>query len=254
MQGINSQHKIILRIAYTTIGAAVSLNGIVLTFTTNFNIGNLLTLLLGAILLFCGIFLNTVIKSLPKWIKIAFITALALVVCFASFLLGFGTTDTATYSEDAIIVLGAAVHRETPSLVLKDRLDTAIEYHSKNPNALIIVSGGSGLQETVTEASAMKKYLIENGVAEDVIIKEEKATSTYENFVFSEQILDERFDDTYSAAFIKNEYHVYRAGGIAKKAGFGQIAHTHSSTRWYAVLSGTLRECLAVVKFWIFGN
>ncbi len=254
MKWTKFKYKIILKIFYLIIGAAVTLNGIVLSFTTNFNLGNLLTLLLGGALLFCGIFLDTVVRRLPKWIKIAFVAALIFVVGFASFLLGFGTTDTVTHSEDAIIVLGAAVQGEKPSRVLKDRLNTAIEYYSKNPNALIIVSGGQGPQETVTEAAAMKTYLIKNGVAEDVIIKEEKATSTYENFVFSKKILDEHFDNTYSAAFITDEYHIYRAGGIAQNAGLKTSAHAHSSTRWYSVLPGTLRECAAVIKFWIFGN
>lgn len=250
----NFNFKIILKIFYLITGAAVTLNGIVLSFTTNFNLGNLLTLLLGGALLFCGIFLNTVVKSLPKWIKTVFVAALVFVVVFASFLLGFGTTDTVTHSEDAIIVLGAAVQGETPSRVLKDRLNTAIEYYSENPNALIIVSGGKGPQETVTEASAMKTYLIKNGVSKDVIIEEDKATSTYENFVFSKQILDQRFDKTYSVAFITDEYHIYRAGGIAQNAGLKTSAHAHSSTRWYSVLPGTLRECVAVIKFWVFGN
>ena len=57
---------------------------------------------------------------------------------------------------------------------------------------LIVVSGGQGPQETVTEAEAMRRYLVSCGVAEDHIVKEERATSTLENLQFSDALLRER--------------------------------------------------------------
>ncbi len=245
--------KRILKSILIILGIAVLTNGIVLSFTTNLNLGNVLTLLLGGVLIFWYMFFNTLVRALPKWIRAIFIIVLVFAISLSSFLFCFGKNNNVTYKEDAIIVLGAGIHGETPSRILADRLNSAIEYHKKNPDSVIVVSGGQGHQESIPEALAMERYLIAKGIPSDKIIKEDKSKSTYENFVNSKAILDSTFNSDYSVAFITNEYHVYRARGIAKSAGL-QTTHYHSSTLWYSVLPGTLRECLAVMKFWVFKN
>ena len=164
----------------------------------------------------------------------------------------YGKSDSTTYTEDAVIVLGAAVHGKSPSLTLKKRLDKAVEYHKQNPNAIIIVSGGQGAQEDISEAEAMEIYLIDQGVAADKIIKEDKSTSTTENFTFSKEILDKHFNKEYTTCFITNEYHVLRAADCAKDVGFDDISHLHSNTNLSYLMSGSLRECLAVIKHIVF--
>lgn len=254
MKKLNLSLKYLFRLLLFAIGLAVSINGIVLSFTTNFNVGNVLTLCLGAFFILWSLLYETLIPRISKWLKIAISITLVILIIFVSFLLCYGVNDNITYKEDAIIVLGAGVHGETPSRVLKDRLNTAIEYYSKNTEVLIVVSGGKGPQETVTEAYAMEKYLIGKGIPNENIVKEEKSTSTYENFLYSKEMLDNLLGEDYKAAFISNEYHIYRAKGIAKNAGLKDLSSFHSNTRWYSVLPGTLRECLAVVKFWVFGK
>lgn len=240
--------KFILKIIVAAIGAAITLNGIALFFVSNVNLGNFLTVAMGAIILLTVL----LFKKLTKWLKVLLIAGLSIAVVFSSFLIIYGKSDNVTYREDAVIVLGAAVHGKTPSLTLKRRLDTAVEYHSQNPDAVIIVSGGKGAQEDITEAEAMKNYLINNGVTADKIIKEEAATSTYENFTFSKEILDSHFDSDYTVAFITNEYHTLRAGLCAKQAGIENTTHVHSNTNLSYLVSGVLRECLAVIKYMIF--
>ena len=246
--------KKISRIVILLFGFAITINGLVLIFTTNFNLGNILTILLGGVLIFWGIKFYKISQVLPKYVKVAFLVCMVLAVIFITFLLTYGLSDNVDYKEDAVIVLGAAVHGETPSIVLKDRLDVAVEYHAKNPNAIIVVSGGKGAGENISEAAAMEKYLISNGVAPKVIVKEDTSKSTAENFQNSKKILDEILGNDYKVAVISNEYHLYRAEGISYNAGFEEINTIHSSTKWYSVLPGTLRECLAVAKFWVFGN
>lgn len=233
------------------IGSALTINGLLLFFKTNFNLGNVLTLILGAALLLYSIYFDWVNEKFPKWLKSVIAAGLSVVIAFGGFLFIYGLNDSANYKEDAIIVLGAAVQGDKPSLALADRLDEAAEYYKKNTDVLIVVSGGQGLQENVTEAYAMEKYLTEKGVPKDKILKEDKATSTKENFEFSKEILDNTFKKDYKVAFVSNEYHIYRAGGIAKSVGLTNITHIHCGTRWYSVVTGTLRECLAVLKFWI---
>lgn len=236
-----------LKVLFLILGVAVTLDGVFMWFTSNFNLGNVMTLLLGAALIAFGI----LHRHLPKPWKMAVIAGFLLVALVITALLVFGLTDTADYTEDAVIVLGAAVRGEVPSGALRDRLDAALRYFEQNPDAIIVVSGGQGPQEAITEALAMERYLTAHGVPQAQILKEERSTSTLENFEFSKALLDARFED-YTACFVTNEYHIYRAGQIARQAGFAPLAHVHSNTRWYGILPGVLRECLAVMKYWVF--
>lgn len=244
--------NIVVKIIILIVGAAITVNGIGVSLVSNFNVGILLTFLLGAVLLAVGALPHLVLKKIPVFIFWLLGIGIMIVIAFVAFLLIFGSHDNVTKKEDAVIVLGAAVHGDRPSAVLVDRLDTAVEYYEQNKNAVIVVTGGRGMQENITEASAMEKYLINKGIPKEKIIKEEKATSTFENFVYSKEILDEMFENGYTAAYITNEYHIYRAGAIAKTAGFGSLTHKHSTTRWHSLVPGTLRECLGVIKYWVF--
>lgn len=128
------------------------------------------------------------------------------------------------------------------------RLDTAIQYHCKNPEAVIVVTGGQGFQETVSEAYAMEKYLVEHGVEKNKIIKEEKAISTTENMELSKTLLDKYFGENYSIVVVTNHFHVFRGTRIAMKADFNNISHMHADLHWYNLMSCYLRESLAVLK------
>lgn len=244
--------NIVIRIILLIIGVAVTVNGIGIALVSNFNAGILLTFLLGAVLLTVGALPNSVLHKIPVFVFWILGVGIVIVISFVSFLLIFGSNDNVTYREDAVIVLGAAVHGDKPSAVLADRLDAAVEYYEKNKNAVIVVTGGKGMQENVTEAAAMEKYLIRRGVPKDKIIKEEKATNTFENFVYSKEILDEKLGVGYTVSYITNEYHIFRSGEIAKTAGLENTTHKHSSTRWHSLVSGTLRECLGVMKYLVF--
>ena len=243
-----------IRITIIFIASAVLINGIGISLVSNFNAGIILTFLLGLVLLAVGVLPNSALSKIPHFIFWIFGIGLLLVVAFVSFLLIFGSNDNVTKSEGAVIVLGAAVHGERPSNVLADRLDAAAKYHKSNPSAEIVVTGGKGMQEDITEAAAMEKYLIAKGVPKDKILKEVAATNTHENFVNSKKILDEYFGKEYTACFVTNEYHIFRGGQIAKKAGLTNITHLHSDTRWHSLLPGTLRECLGVMKYLILGR
>lgn len=119
---------------------------------------------------------------------------------------------------NTMIILGAKVNEDGVSKTLKQRLDKAIEYYNKNKNVNIIVSGGKGDNEPTTEASAMKNYLVENGVAENKIILESKATTTLENIIFSKKIMDD-LNLGNKALIVTSDYHLFRGRFIAKILG-----------------------------------
>lgn len=238
--------------ALITVGTVLALNAVLMTITSNINAGIIVELLLGAVFMLYGFALGKI--KMPKWLKSIFWSGVSVLAVFIVFLFTYGISDNISGREDAVIVLGSGIRGEQLTVGLKNRLDEAIKCYEENNGIMIIVSGGQGAQEDITEALAMERYLLSRGIPQEKIIKEEKATSTYENFVYSKQILDSTFGDDYEVAFVTNDYHIYRAGSLAKIAGFEYTTHSHSSTMWYTVLPSCIRECMAVIKLWIFKN
>ncbi len=151
-----------------------------------------------------------------------------------------------------VIVLGAQVRGDEPSRALKKRLDRAAEYAMENPDTLFLLSGGKGSGEDITEAKAMYQYLLGRGVDKERLLLEDRSTSTYENLLFCGELvpgLRER-----SVGIISNDFHVYRAGALAKKMGYQQICRLPSSCDWAMEPHYVLREICAVIKETLWGN
>ncbi len=161
----------------------------------------------------------------------------------------YGRRDNVTFREDAVIVLGKGLDGDKVPVNLAKRLDKAIEYHQKNPSAIIVVSGGKGSDDKVSEAQAMYDYLISKGIGNDVIIKEDKSTTTYENFVFSSEILKTKFGEKYSVAFVSNSFHIWRAERLAKELGIN-TTRLGAGIEWYTVPANYIRE--VAVLFGLF--
>ncbi|MCD7957040.1 MAG: YdcF family protein [Lachnospiraceae bacterium] len=90
---------------------------------------------------------------------------------------------------DYVIVLGAQVRGTNPSRALLKRLERAAEYAEENPDTILILSGGQGPDEGISEAECMYRYLTGAGVSEDRLIREDASTSTQENLLFSAEII-----------------------------------------------------------------
>lgn len=236
--------------ALIIIGLILILNAVLMTITSNINAGIIVEFLLGAVFTLYGICLGKIRP--PKWLTGIFWGGVSVLAVFIVFLFTYGISDNISGREDAVIVLGSGIRGEQLTVGLKNRLDEAVECYKENDDIIIVVSGGQGAQEDITEALAMERYLLRCGIPQESIIKEEKATSTYENFVYSKQILDKKLGTDYEVAFVTNDYHIYRAGSLAKIAGYEYTTHSHSSTMWYTVLPSCIRECMAVVKLWVF--
>lgn len=241
-----------LAAGYTLVllGGLLFADGIAAYFLANSGWSQPLTLLFGAAVAFCGM-LCIYERFCPK--AIAFVVAAAVVFASAvlPFLAAYGISDTASGDEDVVIVLGAGIIGRQLGRNIKVRLDKALEYHRMNPDALIVVTGGQGRYEDITEAQAMYEYLAENGVPEQSIIREERATNTFENFTFSKELIEERFGTGYSAVFITNDYHAFRASLIAKYCGFSDIGHFCGRTPVLLLVPCTLREMLGIAKHFL---
>lgn len=165
---------------------------------------------------------------------------LVIISCGAA-IAAYGRKDNVTFKEDAVIVLGKGLDGDKVPPNLAKRLDKAIEYHKKNPKALLVVSGGKGSDEKLSEAQAMENYLLSKGISRDIIIKEDKSATTYENFVFSAEILKRYLGEKYSLAFVTNSFHVYRAERLAKSLGIN-ATHLGAGIEWHTVPANYLRE------------
>jgi uncharacterized SAM-binding protein YcdF (DUF218 family) len=71
---------------------------------------------------------------------------------------------------DAIVVLGAAQYNGHPSPVLKARLDHAFDLYRAGLARTLIVTGGVGLGDRVSEATAGRRYLVSLGVPADSVV------------------------------------------------------------------------------------
>lgn len=233
-----------------TFGILIILSMICLMIYGNYNTGILIGILIGlglAIIPYLpyNIFFNS--------IRVVYVLCICFFIFMSSFIVVMGVAERADFKEDALIVLGCGLHGSNLSKNLKDRLDTALDYYDKNPSVIIVVSGGQGPQEDITEASAMYSYLADNNVPKKNILLEDKSTSTNENFKFSKEILDNRFGDDYTIAYITNDFHIYRAGRLAKINNLNARGYG-APTEIFSVFPNYLRESLAVIQLWVFGK
>ncbi|MFI8523395.1 YdcF family protein [Promicromonospora sukumoe] len=242
---------------WIVVGAVLILDAVIVLFTISLNSGVVATFVLGGLYLSYGLYRDRTLGQarnlLSRWLKVLVPTVSVLLLLLFVSLAVFGRTDTVSHREDAVVVLGAALKGEEVTPSLRSRLDAAVGYSVANQDAVVVVAGGQGPGESITEALAMERYLVAHGVPEDRIVREDRSTSTYENFVYTKSLLDAHFDADYTTAFITNDYHVFRAGGIAEKAGIGST-HAHADTPWVEIPVAYVRETLAITKFFLTGR
>ena len=126
-----------------------------------------------------------------------------------------------------------------------------MDYLESNPDTMVIVSGGQGADESVSEARGMQEYLLERGVAAERILVEENSTNTRENLLFSGELLDKQQD---KVVLVTNNFHMFRALSIARKQGYIYIEGLSAGSYPAMVPNNLLREFLGVVKDWAVGN
>ena len=147
---------------------------------------------------------------------------------------------------DYLIIHGAGLIRgDKVSKLLANRIDKAIKVYKKSKRKPIIIpSGGQGGNETISEALAMKGYLLEHGVAEEHIIPEDKSLNTMENLKNSMDIINSR-EGRHRVALVTSNYHVYRCLIYAKSLNL-KCTGIGAPVAWYYWPSAVIREFVAV--------
>lgn len=149
---------------------------------------------------------------------------------------------------DYIIIPGAQVRGKRITDSLKRRLDKGLEYLRRFPDTRVIVSGGQGPGEDIPEADAMAGYLTDCGISPDRIIRENRSTSTRENFAYSRKFLDPARQ---SIGIVTNGFHMYRAALIAGQEGYRHIHMIPASSNPVFQINYLVREFFAVLYFLI---
>ncbi len=191
------------------------------------------------------------------WKIVVILTCVGLVYfCFVeSFIIKNARTD-AEPKRDYLIVLGAAVYGDQPSLTLVRRMEGAMDYLERYPDSVAIVSGGMGPGETVTEGQAMYDWMVAHGADPARILAETEATSTEENLRNAFAIIRARGDEPQGkVAIVSSAYHLYRAKLFAQKLGVTDAAGVAAPWGYFFVmLNYFIREAFGVTHFWVFGS
>lgn len=162
-----------------------------------------------------------VVRKLPPPVLRIFKAVLLVGLIFflmTEVLILWGMTRSGSGKPDYIIVLGAALNGDKPSSVLEQRLERACLYLESRPETKVIVSGGQGPSETISEAESMKNWLTEKGISEARIFVEDKSTTTAENMRYSFPYINADNPDTdINVGIVTNNFHVFRSVCIANR-------------------------------------
>lgn len=153
--------------------------------------------------------------------------------------------------ESTVVVLGCKVRGTSPSLMLQRRLEAAYAYLKEHPDVPVIVCGGQGPDEGMSEADCMAEYLESKGISSDRIFREDKSVSTRENLGNAKEIL-EREEREFRVTIVTDGFHELRAQKIARDVGLAADG-VPAKTPWYLVPSYWVREWLGMADFLIFG-
>ena len=157
------------------------------------------------------------------------------------------------FDKDYILIHGCQLMDDgTLTPLLRSRADRALEFarmqkEKTGKEIVFIPSGGQGADEVMTEADAIKNYLLSVGIPEERILTEDKSANTYENIANSMKLIEEHAGGkAVQTAFSTTNYHVFRAGLIAEQQG-AHIEGIGSPTKRYFWINAFVREFIATL-------
>ena len=157
------------------------------------------------------------------------------------------------FDREYVLILGSQINRDgTLTKLLQGRADRALEFakmqrEAGGPDPVFVPSGGQGPDEVISEAEAMRRYLLESGVPEGRILPEDRSANTYENLKNSAALIRERDPEGEpKIAFSTTNYHVFRAGMLGWSQGI-RAEGLGSKTKRYFWINAFVREFIATL-------
>ena len=154
-----------------------------------------------------------------------------------------------------VVVLGAKVRPDGPSVSLMDRIRAANDYMNAHPDVIAVVSGGKGTDEPMSEAQCMYDELIKLGVDPNRIWMEDKATSTWENLHFALDLIEEKPGTRpEKIGLLSSEYHMFRASLFADACGVDSVGIPAKTSRLSQRINHFMREVAGVWHYILLGG
>jgi uncharacterized SAM-binding protein YcdF (DUF218 family) len=217
-----------------------------------FDFFNFLVSLTGVLIIILSLkidFFVILIKKCPKLIRylLLFFSACFVLsfVIFKSIII-YNMRDTSKAGADYIIVLGCQVVGEYASLPLLRRGYTAIGYLRRNPETKVVLTGGRGRGENISEAEALKRLLLENKIDKERIFLEDKSKNTMENFILSNKLynlLDKNI------IIVTSDYHMFRSLSMARKLKYKNVSGLPSKSQLSILPAFLLREYVTIMYY-----
>lgn len=156
---------------------------------------------------------------------------------------------------DYMVILGAKVRIDGPSVALQNRIDAAYEYMTAHPDVIAVASGGQGPDEHMTEAQCIKDELVAMGIDEGRILLEENSTSTWENLNFTLDLIEQTYGTRPEVlGLLSSEYHMFRAGLLAEKCGIDPVGIPAHTSRFSQLINHLMREIAGVWHYILLGE
>lgn len=249
----------IIRILKILIGAAGWVWMVIpAVFSGILNIGNGLGMLFFCCLFLWGVFQNKLIEKgrAHKWARAlrgVLITGYAVFTLFFAFesVLIVDAINATPPTDATLVILGCSVNGETPSQMLRLRIDAAESFMKENPESKAVLSGGQGPGEDITEALCMYRELTARGISADRLYMEDRSTSTRENVAFSKEIILRENLNT-KVAVVSNNFHLYRASLSVKEAGL-EFYSVSAFTPYPLLATYVMREYMGIIAQWVAG-
>ncbi|MBO4919138.1 MAG: YdcF family protein [Erysipelotrichaceae bacterium] len=233
------------------------INGIQMIKRESFCLAHVLSLVLGVVVGIGEIAAVIYVLGLSDFISLYNAEYWILLLIFTVFYFSFLVLSFVIYSVfiqimphrmnfDYIIIHGCGlIGGEKLSRLLSNRVDKAIEIYNKcKKKPVIIPSGGKGEDEKLSEAEAMKNYLLEHGIPEEDILVEDKSATTRENLINFRNLIDVR-EGKKKIALVSSNYHIYRCLRLAKEVGL-KCTGIGAKVAFYYWPSALIREFIAV--------
>ncbi|MEA4954298.1 MAG: YdcF family protein [Pseudoflavonifractor sp.] len=160
-----------------------------------------------------------------------------------------------TGKPEVLVIFGCKVESWGPSVLLQDRLDTALNYLEDHPDLTVVVAGGMGDDEHQSEARCMYDYLTAHGADEAKILVEDRSRNTWQNVNYTLDLLKEKgYSTDGTVAAVSSGFHLRRIEMLWDRAGGGTLAGTLAAPVSHkpSAVQMFFREPLALVKSYLF--
>ena len=194
------------------------------------------------------------VKGIRRFVTVCLCVGLLLVAVTECFIIEASLGDPEE-SCRYILVLGAKVREDGPSLSLMDRIRAAYDYLEAHPDVIAIASGGQGADEPMSEARSIRDHLIAMGIDPDRVWLEDRSASTWANLNYSLELIEEKTGSRpETLGVISSEYHMLRIDMMGRDCGIQVVGIPANTSRFSQKLNHFMREVAGVWFYLIVGG